>query len=92
MTKIFNIEEEARLYGLVNDYRTIYEHANFIAIQMQKQEAELAELLGKMEGLKEEETAIYNKVMVRLAIDLEEVKSAAANLILTKQEKIVENS
>ena len=92
MTKIFNIEEEARLYGIVDDYRTIYEQANFIAIQMQKMELEMAELLEKMEGLKEEETVIYAAVAERTGVDLEEVKSTAGNLILAKQEKIVENS
>jgi len=92
MTKIFNIEEEARLYGIVDDYRTIYEQANFIAIQMQKMELEMAELLEKMEGLKEEETVIYATVTERTGVDLEEVKSTAGNLILAKQEKIVENS
>lgn len=92
MTKIFNIEEEARLYGIVDDYRTIYEQANFIAIQMQKMELEMAELLEKMEGLKEEETTIYAAVTERTGVDLEEVKSTAGNLILAKQEKLVENS
>lgn len=92
MTKIFNIEEEARLYGIVDDYRTIYEKANFIAIQMQKMELEMAELLGKMEGLKEEETVIYATVSERNGVDLEEVKTTAGNLILAKQEKLVENS
>jgi len=92
MTKIFNIEEEARLYGIVDDYRTIYEQANYIAIQMQKMELEMAELIEKMEGLKEEETAIYAAVAERTSIDLEEVKTKAGNLILAKQEKIVENS
>jgi thiaminase len=92
MTKIFNIEEEARLYGIVDDYRTIYEQANFIAVQMQKMELEMAELLEKMEGLKEEETTIYAAVSERNGIDLEEVKTTAGNLILAKQEKLVENS
>jgi len=92
MTKIFNIEEEARLYGIVDDYRTIYEQANYIAIQMQKMELEMAELIEKMEGLKEEETTIYAAVAERTSIDLEEVKTQAGNLILAKQEKIVENS
>jgi hypothetical protein len=92
MTKIFNIEEEARLYGIVDDYRTIYEQANFIAIQMQKQELELEELVGKMEALKVEETSIYDSVTVRTGIDLEEVKTSAGNLILAKQEKLVGNS
>jgi hypothetical protein len=92
MTKIFNIEEEARLYGIVDDYRTIYEQANFIAIQMQKQELELEELVGKMEALKAEETSIYDSVTVRTGLDLEEVKTSAGNLILAKQEKLVGNS
>jgi thiaminase len=92
MTKIFNIEEEARLYGIVDDYRTIYEQANFIAVQMQKMELEMAELLEKMEGLKEEETTIYAAVSERNGVDLEEVKTTAGNLILAKQEKLVENS
>ena len=92
MTKIFNIEEEARLYGIVDDYRTIYEQANYIAIQMQKMELEMAELLEKMEGLKEEESTIYASVSERNGVDLEEVKTAAGNLILAKQEKLVENS
>lgn len=92
MTKIFNIEEEARLYGIVDDYRTIYEQASFIAIQMQKQEIEMAELLSKMEALKEEETAIYTTVTERTSVDIEEVKAVAGNLILAKQEKIVEHN
>ena len=91
MTKIFNIEEEARLYGIVDDYRTIYEQANFIAVHMQKMELEMAELIEKMEALKEEETVIYNTVTERTGVDLEEVKSTAGNLILAKQEKLVEN-
>jgi GH25 family lysozyme M1 (1,4-beta-N-acetylmuramidase) len=92
MKKIFNIEEEARLYGIVDDYRAIYDQANFIAVQMQKMELEMAELLTKMEALKEEESTIYTVVTERSGVDIEEVKTTAGNLILAKQEKIVENS
>ncbi len=94
MADTFNIEEEARLHGIINDYRTIYEQASFLAIQMEKMEAEMSELLKKMEDLKEEETAIYNNASERTAIDLEEVKKQAAQIVLTKQENtspIVEN-
>lgn len=92
MTQIFNIEEEARIYGIVEDYRAIYENANFIAIQTQKMELEMAELITKMEVLKEEENGIYVVTSERTGVNLEEVKSAAGNLILAKQEKLVENS
>jgi thiaminase len=94
MADTFNIEEEARLHGIINDYRTIYEQASFLAIQMEKMEAEMSELLKKMEDLKEEETTIYNNASERTAIDLEEVKKQAAQIVLTKQENtspIVEN-
>ncbi len=92
MTKIFNIEEEARLYGIVDEYRSIYDQANFIAIQMQKMELEMADLIAKMDTLKAEETTMYEVVTERAGVDLEEVKSTAGNLILAKQEKLVENS
>jgi thiaminase len=94
MADTFNIEEEARLHGIINDYRTIYEQASFLAIQMEKMEAEMSELLKKMEDLKEEETTIYNNASERTAIDLEEIKKQAAQIVLTKQENtspIVEN-
>lgn len=94
MTELFNIEEESRLHGIINDYRAIYEQASFLAIQMEKMEAEMAELLTKMEDLKDEETNIYNSASERTAIDLEEVKKQAAQIVLSKQENtspIVEN-
>jgi thiaminase len=94
MADIFNIEEEARLHGIINDYRTIYEQASFLSIQMEKMEAEMGELLKKMEGLKDEETGIYDSAAERTAVDLEEVKRKAAELVLKSQENtspIVEN-
>lgn len=92
MTKFFNIEEEARLYGIVDDFRAIYEQASYIAVQMERSELEMAELLQKIEGLKEEETVIYDAVVKRTGVTLEEIKSKAGNLILAKQEKVTEDS
>lgn len=86
MADVFNIEEEARLHGIINDYRTIYEQASYLALQMEKMESEMGELLKKMEGLKDEETNIYNEASERTAIDIEEIKKEAAQLVLAKQE------
>jgi thiaminase len=94
MTEIFNIEEEARIHGILDDYRAIYEQAAFLSVQMEKMEVEMGELLKKMEGLKDEETGIYNSASERTAIDLEEIKKKAAELVLKNQENtspIVEN-
>lgn len=86
MIDIFNIEEESRLHGIINDYRAIYEQASFLSIQMEKMEIEMGELLKKMEGLKDEETGIYNSASERTAIDLEEIKKKAAEIVLKSQE------
>ena len=86
MVETFNLEEESRLRGIVNDYRTIYEHASFLSIQMEKMESEMGELLKKMEDLKEEETNIYISNSKRSGLDLEDVKKKAGDLVLSKQE------
>jgi|LakMenEpi03Aug12_release.lakeMendotaPanAssembly.Ray.scaffolds.fasta_scaffold1330156_2 thiaminase len=94
MANIFNIEEESRLHGIINDYRTIYDQASFLAIQMEKMENEMSELLKKMEDLKNEETEIYNSASERTAIDLEEIKKKATELVLKSKENtspIIEN-
>ena len=59
---------------------------------MEKMELEMAELLGKMEALRDEETAIYATTVERTGIDLADVKTAATQLILNKHENLVENS
>jgi hypothetical protein len=92
MIKTFNLEEETRLSGIVDDYRTIYDRAAFLAVQMEKMELEMAELLGKMEGLRDEETSIYAATVERTGIELSDVKTAATQLILAKQGNLVENS
>jgi len=92
MIKTFNLEEETRLSGIVDDYRTIYDRAAFLGVQMEKMEVEMAELLGKMEALRDEETAIYASIVERTGIELADVKTAATQLILAKHENLVENS
>ena len=85
MTNIFNIEEQSRLQRIVNDYRAIYEQASYLAIQIEKMESEMQELIQKKDTLKDEETTIYNEASVRTAIDIEEVKKEAAEIVLTNQ-------
>lgn len=85
MTNIFNIEEQSRLQRIVNDYRAIYEQASYLAIQIEKMESEMQELIQKKDTLKDEETTIYNEASVRTAIDIEEVKKEAAEIVLANQ-------
>ena len=92
MIKTFNLEEETRLSGIVDDYRTIYDRAAFLGVQMEKMEVEMGELLEKMEALRDEETAIYTATVERTGIELADIKAAATQLILAKHENLVENS
>ena len=85
MTNIFNTEEQSRLQRIVNDYRAIYEQASYLAIQIEKMESEMQELIQKKDTLKDEETTIYNEASVRTAIDIEEVKKEAAEIVLANQ-------
>ena len=85
MTNIFNIEEQSRLQRIVNDYRAIYEQASYLAIQIEKMDSEMQELIQKKDTLKDEETTIYNEASVRTAIDIEEVKKEAAEIVLANQ-------
>jgi hypothetical protein len=84
MINIFNLEEESRFFGIINDYQTIYEKASFLSIEMTKMEEEMKELLDRMEGLKTEETTMYETISKRTSLDLTEVKQKASELVLAK--------
>ena len=85
MTELFNQQEEAKLLEIIQDYRTVYERATFLSIEMAKMEEEMSDLIKKMDGGKETETEIYAKVNERTGVDIEEIKKAAAMIALKSQ-------
>ena len=84
MISIFNLEEESRIFGIINDYRAIYDKAAFLSIEMTKMEDEMQELLKRMEGLKTEESTIYETVSKRTGTELPEVQQKATELVLSR--------
>lgn len=89
MTEIFNTEEENKLTEIIQDYRNIYDKAAFLAVQMEQMETEMSDLIKQMDVIKENETAIYVTAAERSGNTMDEVRTAAANLILEKQQNTV---
>lgn len=85
MSEIFNKEEESRLSGIIEDYRKIYENATYLAVQMEKMEEEMKVLIKNMDDLKEEEMGMYVNASERSGEDINEVKKAAADIIIKAQ-------
>lgn len=95
MDTVFTTEEKVQLHSIIDDYKTVYERASFLAAEMTKMEDEMKELLEKMDNLKTTEANIYNTVAERTGNDLITIRKNAAVVVLeklnAKEENLVEN-